>query len=327
MNTIATRLVPFILCGAFAAHAQDSRLGTYHAERSIDGSAQNALEVNQLTVTISRASGEALSTISKALPYDVGPPAVGVFESGSCVLLDGFHGILEFYDPSGRLERTINTVKDALPEPERVMPFAVHDFFITVAVSEPGLADIQLLRFTERGEPVFNARLSGEFASAVVISNSGTFAAVGTARWKDDALEHATFLVSASGEVESTLPIACSFGSFSPGDSLLLVASPDDFTLVSVAEGTVRSRSQVGPGRMTLDAAPQGGGFVGLSATNPVLQDGRWRYEDLRVERIEADGTRLAIPGDFQQAFGSARLKTVGGDVMLQIDGVVQPLR
>ena len=76
-----------------------------------------------------------------------------------------------------------------------------------------------------------------------------------------------------------------------------------------------------------MDAASNDGGFVVISATVPALQDGHWRYEDLHVERIEADGTRLTVPGDFQQAFGYARLKKADGHVLLQIDGVLQILR
>ena len=327
MNSVATRFLPLILSGALTAYAQDSRLGTFHADRALDGTAQTALEVNRLTVTISRESAEVVSIITKSLAYDVGPPAVGVFESGSCVLLDGFHGILEFYDPSGALVRTVSLMKDAVPEYERVMPFAVHDRSVTVAASEPGLAGIRLFRFTELGEPVFSAVLSGGFASAVVMSNSGMSVAVGSARWNIGVLEEATFLVSASGVIQSTLPVPCSFGAFSLDDSLLLVVSVDELSLVSVAGGMVRSRMPFGAGRIVLDAASKEGGFVVISAFDPVLQEGHWRYEDLRVERIEADGTRFTVPGDFQQAFGSARLKRVDGEVLLQIDGVLQPLR
>ena len=327
MNTLATRLIPLLLCGALTVRAQDSRLGTYHAERTIDGAARTALEVNRLTVTISGARTNSVSTITKLLPYDVGPPAVGVFESGSCVLVDGFHGTLEFFDSSGSLLRVVSPLKDAFPELERVMPFAVHDFFVTVAVSQPGLTGIELLRLTERGEPVFSTEVIGEFPSGVVVSHSGMSAAVGSAWWNGDVLEHATFLVSESGVVEHVLPVACSFGAFAPDDSLLLVATKDECALVSVAAGTVRRRMPVGAGRMILDAAPQDGGFLVVSATNPSLRDRRWRYEGLRVERIETDGTLLTVPMDFQQAFGSARLKIVDGEVLLQVDGVLQPLR
>lgn len=327
MNTIAIRLFPLLLCAALTVHAQDSRLGTFHAERAVDGSARTALESNRLTVTISGSRTTAVSSITKLLPYDVGPPAVGVFESGACVLVDGFQGTFEFYDPSGNLLRTVSPLKEALPELERVMPFAVHDSSLTVAVSEPGLAGIQLFRFTERGEPVFSVELNGEFASGVVVSNSGTLTAVGSSRWNGALLEHTAFVVSASGVVKNIIPVACSFGTFSQDDSLLFVATTKEFALLSVNDGNVRSRVTVGTGRIALDAAPHDRGFIVLSAAVPALQNGHWRYQDLRIERLDSDGTRLAVPGSFQQRFESARLKRVDGDVLLQIDGVLQRVR
>lgn len=327
MKAIAKGFLVILFLGVFPARAQDSRLGTFHAERTVDGGAQTALEANRLTVTILGARGDVLATLTKFLPYDVGPPAVGVFETGSCVLLDGFQGILEFYDASGTLVQTLRPLKEALPESERVMPFAVHDFSVTLAISEPGGSGVQLFRYTERGEPVFAAELIGDFASAVVVSNSGASAAVGTARWYGGTLGHATVLVSASGRIESTFPVACSFGAFADGDSLILVAGANEIALLSVADGAVRSRTPIGAGRIALDVAPKDGGFVMLSATDPTLLDGRWRYEDLRVQKIETDGTLLTLPGDFQQSFESARLKRVGGEVLLEIDRTVQPMR
>lgn len=327
MNTTPRTVLLLMLCSASTVQTQDSRRGTYHAERVFDGVAQTALEVNRLTVTIAGARTDVRATITKAIAYDVGPPAVGVFESGSCVLLDAFHGILEFYDPRGTLVHTARPLKDAGPELERVMPFAVHDFSVTIAASEPGRAGIQLSRFTERGESVFAADLDGTFATAVVMSHSGTSTAVGTARWNTDGIEHTTYLITSSGLVEGTSPTACSFGAFAEGDSLLLVATPKEMTLLSVPEMSVRSRLPSGGGRIALDVAAKDGEFVVLSAASPSLRDGLWLYAELRVENIARDGTSRPVPGDIRQTFGSARFRNVGGEIVVEIDGELQPMR
>ena len=306
---------------ALLATAQDSRLGTYHAARYMDGRAQTAREINRLTVTISDREGTSLYTIAKALAYDVGIPAIGVFESGSCVLLDAFHGILEFYDQRGTLVRTVRLFKEALPELERMMPYAVHDHVVSLAVSEPDRPGVRVFRFTEQGEWLFETDLTGRFATGVVLSNSGAVCAVGTAYWDERGLEETTVLLTGDGTIAGSVPFGCFLGAFSENDSLLFVATRRDQALVSVVDRAMVSGSMNEAGSLILDVCPHGNAFYVLAASTPLLEEGLWHYSSPSVVRVDARGVREQVLGQAGHPFTTARLQSVDGTLRLEMDG------
>jgi hypothetical protein len=321
------RIFALMLFGFVSATAQDSRLGTFRAECTIEGGAQAAGEVNRLTTTVFDAQGDVVYRLTTTLAYDIGPPAVGVFETGSCVLLDSFHGILKFYDNRGALVRTLSLLKDAEPEYERLMPFAVHDHFILLAVSEPSSPVSRAFQFTAGGDLLYETNLEGDIATGVVIANSGTLGAVGTGRWGDEAFEQMTTLISSSGAVEALYPVGSEFGAFAEDEATLFVTTRTESALLSVPDRTIISRSPALDGTLLLDVTTSRGAFFLLSASVPSLVDGQWRYTSPSVERIDPDGKRREVLADPQRNFGTARLKGTAEGVTLEIDGIDQPLR
>lgn len=324
MTTLVKRVLPLVMGLALSAAAQDSRLGTYHAQRSLTGGGRAAQELNELKVTVSDARGNRLQTITRKLPYDVGPPAVGVFESGSCALLDAFHGIVDFYDLRGTLVRTVRLFKESVPHLERVMPFAVHDFTLTLAVSDPSHANVRVVRFTEAGNVLFETDLAGEFATGVVLSNSGDLCAVGTSWWNSGSLEESTALISSDGIVVRSFPAGCIVGTFADADSLLLIANKREYAVLSSTTGAVVSHAAVDEGEIILDVNADGSARYILSARNPALEHGAWTYSQPSVVRIDSLGIHRDILGESGLHFSTARLKSIGGQMMLQLDSTLQ---
>ncbi|MBE0556022.1 MAG: hypothetical protein IH628_02210, partial [Proteobacteria bacterium] len=249
------------------------------------------------------------------------------FESGSCILLDSFHGIIEFYDRLGTVIRTVRLFKEALPELERVMPFAVHTQSVSLAVSEPRRVGVRVFRFTEEGEMIFQADLAGQFASGVFLSNSGDQCAVGTTQWNDKGFEETTVLLSGDGTVWGSFPVGCIVGAFSENDSLLLVANRREQALVSVAGRRVIDRWAIAAGSLILDVNAQGNAFFVLSALSPSFVQGRWDYAHPSVVRIDSEGMRREVLTEAERHFGTAQLKNVGGELRLEIDGMLQSIR
>lgn len=326
MTTIAKRIVLLVVCLASSALAQDSRLGTYHAQRLVTGGARSAQEQNALKITLSDNHGNILQTINRSLPYDVGPPAVGVFETGSCVLLGAFLGILDFYDPGGTLVRSVRLHKDNLPQMERVLPYAVHDVTLAVAVSEPDQAGVRVFRFTEAGDLLFETDVAGEFATGVVFSSSGDLCAVGTAQWNDGSLQQSTALVSADGTIVRSFPAGCSLGAFARKDSLLLLATTRSCEIFSTLTGASINRSDASDGEVLLDVSTDSSAFYILSARNPSLTQGGWVYSHPSLARIDSEGTHQEVLGGAELQFTTARLKSIEGHLMLQLDSTVRPV-
>ena len=327
MKTSLRNILLLVLGLTLTVTAQESRRGTFQAEREVTGGAQNARALNEFRMRVTDIQGTSLYTITQPLPYDVGPPDVGVFESGAAVLLDSFHGILEFYAPDGSLLRSVRLFKEAIPELERQMPFALHDHAVALAVGEPAQSVIQLFWFTEEGEPVFEHSLPGQFATGIVMSNAGALCAVGTAQWEDEKYLERTLLVSGRGAVEHSVDSGLLLGAFDEEDHVLFTTNRHDQVLVSVDDGAVIDRRVVDKGTMVLDVRAGGSAFYVLSAHTPSFDGGMWVYGDpviLAIAPGELGQVVLTEPG---RDFRTAHLESTRGELRLEIDGESRELR
>ena len=327
MKTTLRNLFLFVLGLSLTVTAQESRRGTFQVEREVTGGAQNARALNEFRMHVTDLQGTSLYTITKPLPYDVGPPAVGVFESGAAVLLDSFHGILEFYAPDGSLRRSVRLFKEAIPELERQMPFALHDHAVALAVGEPAQSVVRLFWFTEEGEPVFERSLPGQFATGIVMSNAGGVCAVGTAQWDDEKYQERTLLVSGGGTLEHSVDCGLLLGAFNEEDHVLFTTNRHDQVLVSVDDGAVIDRRLADKGTMVLDVRAGGHAFYVLSAHAPSFDGGTWVYGNPVIFAIAPGELRQVVLTEPGREFRTARLENTRGELRLEIDGESRQLR
>jgi len=126
--------------------------------------------------------------------------------------------------------------------------------------------------------------------------------------------------------VVRSFPAGCIVGAFADMDSLLLLATKREHVLFSLVTGTVVSHSAVDEGDVILDVNAEGSVFYILSARNPTLEQGGWIYSQPSIVRIDSEGMQREILRQSGLHFSTARLKSIRGEMMLQLDSMLQPV-
>jgi len=300
--------------------AQQSRQGTYRATVETAASATADHRTRRAEITVFRGD-ERQYAITREYPYDVAPPAIGVFESGAIMIVEGFTGTLEFYGSGGSFVRSVKPIQDAGPNHERVMPFAVHDTRAVVLISEPAQSRTTYVSVSETGDVSTRIELPGQFATAVLVSNDGRMAAAGTSWWEGETLVQKTFVVDEEGNERGSLDVGCQGGEFSPDDSLLLVTTKRQAVLIDLATLTPVGTTLATRGSMIHNGTWAGGSFYILSSAKPELENGEWVYQGPIIQRLEPGAPPVTVKSYPTISFREARIKELGQDVLLELDG------
>lgn len=310
----------------WSVRAQESRLGSYRVAMEHTETATHAGQFSSVRYTVADKSGKQLYMVGKKVPFDVGFPAPTVFESGRLLLVDSFHGELEFYDRTGAFSRKVVPLKDAKPNHERIIVVSPHDTLVSFLISEPGRRSCLLLVGTDRGKIVLELDIEGENASGIQFSPDAKRIAVSSYRWRQDELSASTHFVTRGGKRLGSVSIGFTKGLFSNDGADFFCLTNRSISLVNVATLSVRWSHALPADRLILDATWLGDTLAVLSSNTPVLTNGQWRYRQARVEVISHSGEVRLLQEFSSEEFKSARLRQVGREVQLELDGALHPL-
>lgn len=273
------------------------------------------------SVGVADSVGTVLYRIQREQFFDTAPPAVHLFGNGSAVLMDGYAGVIEFYDGSGTMINRL-LIRDALrPEHERVIAWAGAESKIAFVISEPNEDDALVLFTDNRGTPILRKALAGRsHASAVRISSDGTLLALGTFSWNETQLSHHLDLLSADGRILGSVPLEFSGGSFGPGDSLLLAYGSTSASLVRISDPLVVSSLPLGKGSVVHDAVWNADTALIAYSGKPDFINNEWISSSVTVASLSADGKQRVVQF-LQQAFRNAKLERTEDGVSILFDG------
>ncbi|MBI3110023.1 MAG: hypothetical protein HYZ01_00480 [Ignavibacteriales bacterium] len=305
--------------------AQESRLGTYRIEEQKKGRARPSGEYALFEARVKDARGTELSVIRKNIPFDVPFPTTGVFESGRALLIHSFDGLVEFYDRSGALVRSLRPLKDAQPEYERVIRVSMHDSLAALLLSEPGRDQALLFVVDHQGRVIAEKEIPGTHAAGVEVSPEGTRIAAGTYTWRNGELVERMHVFGPGLKSLCSVPVSFNRGVFSdPGDRLVAIGKRS-VSLVDLRKYAVLWTDTVPAARVVLDATWSPQGVAILSAPVPEYRNHEWVYASAFTRLIGEEGA-IINTGRAGGEFKIGRLKRIAREVRLYLDDRMIPL-
>lgn len=305
--------------------AQESRLGAYRIEKERKGQARQSGEHALFEVRVKDVRGMELYTIRKNIPFDVPFPTAGVFESGRVLLIHSFEGLVEFYDRSGTLVRSLRPSKDARPEYERVIRFSMHDSLAALLLSEPGRNQALLFVVDHEGRVMAEQEIAGTHAAGVEVSPEGTEIAAGTYTWRDGELVERMHVFGPRLKSLCSVPLSFNRGVFSDQGDRLVAMSKRSVSLVDLRKYAVLWTDTVPEGRIVLDATWSPQGVAVLSAPVPEYRNNEWVYPSAFTRIIGEEGA-IINTGRSGGEFKIGRLKRIARGVHLYLDDRTIPL-
>lgn len=312
-------IVPLLVMG------QESRLGTYRIEMTVAGGAQRLGESNAVTIAVVDKSGSRLFELQKTVPFDIPFPSVGIFERGSLMVVHPFDGLIELYNRHGAPVRAFKPLKDAQPEYERSMKFAVHDSIAALLISEPGLPNTSLVLINDLGDVLLEKSIESTHAQGIAFSSDASLIAAGTYRWENGALREETHFIARTGNAVSSAAGGFARGSFSDDGKRFLGFTNRTASLTDIASASRLWHRTAASSQMILDAAWRDDDAIVLTSDAPSLIDKEWHYKYPRLTIVGAKGIVIGEQAIPSMSFKSARLRKFGNEVMMEIDGVVYP--
>ncbi len=319
-------LLPATLLG------QESWRGRYRVETTVSGRAEKVEEVRTVWYAVLDSSSARLFRIEKQIPYDVALPSVAVFETGNLLLVESLTSSVEVYGRSGEFIAASQLVKGAELDYERIIKFAVYDSAAALLVSDNSLSSPLLVVLTDRGGLLFERHVDGQYATGVALSSDGRTVAVGTYQWVDGQPRYSLSFVAQDGEVRGTVGVGFSRGMFSDDGKRFLAYTNRAASIIEL-QGLKKSWSYTSPrGRLVLDATWVQHGIALLTASEPRLEKGEWRYSSGQLHRIGRDGRETRIEQLPLKEFRSVRFKRIHAPngqagITVELDGKVYQVK
>jgi|GEM_PF-2781030 len=319
-------LLPATLLG------QESWRGRYRVETTVSGRAEKVEEVRTVSYAVLDSSSARLFRIEKHIPYDVVLPSVAVFETGNLLLVESLNSSVEIYGPMGEFIAASQLVKGAELDYERIIKFAVHDSTAALLVSDNSLSSPLLVVLTDRGGLLFEQRIDGRYAAGVAFSSDGRIVAAGTYQWVDGQPRYSLSFVAQGGEVRGTVGVGFSRGMFSDDGRRFLAYTNRTASIIEL-QGLKQSWSYTSPrGRLVIDATWVQDGIALITASEPRLEKGEWRYSSGQLHRIGQDGRETRIEQLPLKEFRSVRLKQMQtpegqAGITVELDGKVYQVK
>ncbi len=276
------------------------------------------------SVQVVNKAGETMYRIEREQFPDAAPPSVHLFGNGSLLLMDGYAGVLEYYDGSGAMTHHLLLRNAVKPEHERVIAWSGAASAIAMAISEPNEGSVLILLLDDRGRLLTDKSLEGRaHASGIVLSSDGSLLAAGSYRWEGTSLFHSVDFLSSDGTILSSGRAEMKNGVFSPNRALFLAAGISSAAILEVSTGNEISAKQFGPGAVIHDAVWDGTDALIAASPKPAFEEREWVYPSLTLVTFSRDD--MPEQETIQQSFRHARFQREGTAIVIDLDG--RPLK
>jgi hypothetical protein len=162
------------------ALAQQSRNGEFSALVQTRSGAKNACEHNTWAATVVDKNGRQRFQLSKEIAYDVQFPFLSVADNGACIVINSFEGVVEFYSPSGNLDKTLLPFGKRTAEYEQNIKCSTAGSKAALFFSSSESERASLLITDLDGNELWCAALNGKQAGEVFLSSNAKFVAAGS---------------------------------------------------------------------------------------------------------------------------------------------------
>ncbi len=260
-----------------------------------------------ITYTIFDRDGREIYSVIREAAYDAAFPSAGIFNSGKLVIIDSFSGLVEFYDTDGEKLRSKHFPGADDVEHERKIDFSLHNDRAAFIVSEPAHPDSRLMVFDETGNLLLLRTIEAPYTTGIVYSPDGSLLAVGTYRWIGKSLEENSYFLTDDGEIVGYVDTGFQHGSFSDDGVYFIGYSNSHAHLINIEEYEVLWSHEREDDSIIIQAAwhPTTGILV-LTSDKPVLQAGKWVYNNPIVRTLDTIGGDVISAREFPGATFSA---------------------
>lgn len=179
------RMKPFsifllVICCAAAAPAQQSRNEEFSARIQTRGGAKNARDHNTWTATLVDKAGRQRYQIVKDIAFDVQFPSLSVANNGGSIVISAFDGVVEFFNPTGALTKTLLPFGKRTNDYEQHLKCSLAGDRAALIYSTTSGERSTVLMTDSHGNELWRSSLQGKNAGEVFLSRNAQYLAAGS---------------------------------------------------------------------------------------------------------------------------------------------------
>ncbi len=304
--------VVFLMSASFG---QTSRNGEVSAHVSTKGGAKNKREHNTWTAEVVYKNGTKRYQLNKEVSFDVQFPSIYPADNGSCVVVNVFDGLVEFYDHRGSLIKTFRPFGKPTTEHEQVIKCSVAGDRVAVLFSAPESANATLVMMTVAGEELWRASPKGKKAAEVYLSSNSKFVAAGSYTMAAQ-LVSVTQTFGEDGKEMSTFSKAFRCADIS-NDGLIAFSDRNSITLASVSAGQPMFTWNTKQKEDIVTAVKLVSNFVASSVENVSAESGTPMYHNPALIILNRKGDVVSTQSLTGSSQKPSKLIASGGDIIL----------
>lgn len=280
-----------VIALGFSADAQTSRNSEYYSKVFKKAGAKNKRDHNTWTASIVDLQGRTMYQIVKQVAFDVQYPAICLSDNGSCILVSGFAGEIEFYDNAGNSRKILQLFGRSTAEYEQVIKCSVAGDRAAVLYSAPEQDHAELLMIDLQGNELWRVAMSGKNAGEVFLSSDGQTIAVGSYDVERNNFR-ITETFDASGKTLRTFNVLFRYSDIA-GDGRIALADRDNIVLASLRGGDSPVKWSRSSGDL-ITSVRFVDGFVALTVESVNLPKGSPVYSDPSLVVLNKKGKEVA---------------------------------
>lgn len=265
----------------------------YFVEEKISGGSSIVGEYNIVEYSIKSDNNKLLYKISNKTDYDIPYSGIEVFNNGTSVLINAFHGTLTFFSNNGTILQKIKLRKDIGVEYERSIKSVVDANSLLISYKEQDKNFSIFQKYNYRGilEKSFEKEKTN--ISGLAYSESLNQIYISYIEWNSNGdMKKGISLVNEDGDLLTSYNASFETGFFTEKNQFIAFSNK---SLISINTDNLRLNFQNRPAKdeLYIDVTASMGSIIAAATKTPKLQNGKWYYKNPTIIKMDFSGKLL----------------------------------
>jgi len=283
---------------------------------------ENYNEVRTLEILVNKEDQEYYK-FSKTLEPHLSIPNADVFKNGNLVLIHSLEGVIEFYDPTGKLLNRLSLYSNH-PYNEQSILFSIGSNSIAFLVSEDQVNTVYITN--NFGDYISTFTIEDGLTTGIAYSMDEVFLACSTIKWNIEEIKKITTIFDLVNNKYSAIPFQFEEGMYDGSSNYFLGYTNNNSFLFSLIEETTLWQTETAPKEIYLDGFLENGNTLFVIAENPKLENKEWIYPNARIMLTKINGVGFEIK-QIKTPIKKISINRIDDALYLNIDGNKEKIR
>lgn len=301
----------FILLGV--ALAQEGN--NFVVERKVTGGANRFGKKNNIEFKVLKDQ-VGMYTVKYQVDYDLPIPELRVFDNGQSVLINSFDGTLTFFDANGTEFVKTKIFKGIGAKYERNIVAAIDEDRLAITLSQPGMKHVIFQIYSVDARLIEQWEIMQDFTNGLQYHKEKEIVAISVYSRQTGGLVKSVLFFNDQGKLLSKIYANFTIGKFIKGGQYFSGHTNKGYFLYNLNDKKIVFELKAPDGEIIIDMKYYDQTIAVITTPKPVLEDGKWYYQNPSINLFNTEGQILRSWKDTIPSFSTFGFKKEGRKIL-----------